>query len=75
MVGSQFFTIVLFLAETFPVRSWRSYSGGGAGGAWAHTHALLADVQKVLRHARKLPDKTQHLYKVHFIPGAIEALK
>lgn len=50
-------------AETFPVRSWRSYSGGGANSAWARPHALLADVQKVLRHARKLPDKTQHLYK------------
>ncbi|CAK1548511.1 unnamed protein product [Leptosia nina] len=49
--------------ETFPVRSWRSYSGGGSGCAWARPHALLADVQKVLRHARKLPDKTQHLYK------------
>lgn len=52
-------------AETFPVRSWRSYSAGsgGSGCAWARPHALLADVQKVLRHARKLPDKTQHLYK------------
>ncbi|XP_038209261.1 integrator complex subunit 14 [Zerene cesonia] len=50
-------------AETFPVRSWRSYSGGGSGCAWARPHALLADVQKVLRHARKLPDKTPHLYK------------
>ncbi|XP_063833469.1 integrator complex subunit 14 [Ostrinia nubilalis] len=50
-------------AEAFPVRSWRSYSGGGSGCAWARPHALLADVQKVLRHARKLPDKTQHLYK------------
>ncbi|CAG5017763.1 unnamed protein product [Parnassius apollo] len=49
--------------EAFPVRSWRSYSGGGSGCAWARPHALLADVQKVLRHARKLPDKTQHLYK------------
>ncbi|XP_041974308.1 integrator complex subunit 14 [Aricia agestis] len=49
--------------ETFPVRSWRSYSGGGSGCAWARPHALLADVQKVLRHARKLPDKTQHLFK------------
>ncbi|CAB3248431.1 unnamed protein product [Arctia plantaginis] len=50
-------------AETFPIRSWRSYSGGGSACAWARPHALLADVQKVLRHARKLPDKTQHLYK------------
>ncbi|XP_072935965.1 integrator complex subunit 14 [Epargyreus clarus] len=50
-------------AELFPIRSWRSYSGGGSGCAWARPHALLADVQKVLRHARKLPDKTQHLYK------------
>ncbi|XP_059049229.1 integrator complex subunit 14 isoform X2 [Achroia grisella] len=50
-------------AEAFPIRSWRSYSSGGSGCAWARPHALLADVQKVLRHARKLPDKTQHLYK------------
>ncbi|XP_026764244.2 integrator complex subunit 14 isoform X1 [Galleria mellonella] len=50
-------------AEPFPIRSWRSYSSGGSGCAWARPHALLADVQKVLRHARKLPDKTQHLYK------------
>lgn len=50
--------------EVFPVRAWRSYSGGGGSGStWARPHALLADVQKVLRHARKLPDKTQHLYK------------
>lgn len=56
-------------AEAFPVRSWRSYSGGGAGCAWARPHALLADVQKVLRHARKLPDKTQHLYKVRTAPA------
>ncbi|XP_026727391.1 integrator complex subunit 14 isoform X1 [Trichoplusia ni] len=50
-------------AESFPVRSWRSYSSGGSACAWARPHALLADVQKVLRHARKLPDKTQHLFK------------
>ncbi|XP_013195024.2 integrator complex subunit 14 [Amyelois transitella] len=49
--------------ESFPIRSWRSYISGGSGFAWARPHALLADVQKVLRHARKLPDKTQHLYK------------
>lgn len=49
--------------ETFPIRSWRSYSSGGSACAWARPHALLADVQKVLRHARKLPDKTQHLFK------------
>ncbi|XP_053601555.1 integrator complex subunit 14 [Plodia interpunctella] len=51
------------VGETFPIRSWRSYISGGSGFAWARPHALLADVQKVLRHARKLPDKTQHLYK------------
>lgn len=50
-------------SETFPVRSWRSYSGANSACAWARPHALLADVQKVLRHARKLPDKTPHLYK------------
>lgn len=48
--------------DPFPVRACRSYSGGG-GAAWSRPHALLADVQKVLRHARKLPDKTQQLYK------------
>ncbi|XP_049887695.1 integrator complex subunit 14 [Pectinophora gossypiella] len=52
-------------SESFPVRTQVSYGAGagGAGCAWARPHALLADVQKVLRHARKLPDKTQHLYK------------
>ncbi|GBP36254.1 Integrator complex subunit 14 [Eumeta japonica] len=50
--------------ESIVLKAARSYTSGGCGGAaWARPHALLADVQKVLRHARKLPDKTQHLYK------------
>ncbi|KAI8429932.1 hypothetical protein MSG28_000401 [Choristoneura fumiferana] len=40
-------------SEAFPVRSWRSYSGGGAGCAWARPHALLADVQKELNRVRR----------------------
>ncbi|CAF4789839.1 unnamed protein product [Pieris macdunnoughi] len=37
--------------ETFPIRSWRSYSGGGSGCAWARPHALLADELNRLRRA------------------------
>lgn len=61
-----------YATESFPVRSWRSYSSGGSACAWARPHALLADVQKVLRHARKLPDKTQHLFKVKSLKWNID---
>lgn len=47
----------------FPVRpeSKRSYAQNPV--VWIKTGSLQSDVQKILRYARKLPDKTQVFYK------------
>lgn len=52
---------------TFPIKpaDKRSYSQNLV--VWIKTAGLQADIQKILRHARKLPDKTAHFYKVSFI--------
>ncbi|XP_075216602.1 integrator complex subunit 14 isoform X2 [Lycorma delicatula] len=49
--------------EAFPVRpaEKRSYSQNCV--VWIRQAGLQSDIQKILRHARKLPDKTQHFYK------------
>lgn len=39
----------------------RSYSQNIV--VWIRQSGLLSDIQKVLRHAKKLPDKTQQFYK------------
>ncbi|CAH0550975.1 unnamed protein product [Brassicogethes aeneus] len=48
---------------TFPVRpsEKRSYSQNGV--VWIRQAGLQSDIQKILRHARKLPEKTMHFYK------------
>lgn len=48
----------------FPVRppDKRSYSQNGV--VWIRQAGLQSDIQKILRHARKLPEKTQQFYKV-----------
>ncbi|XP_063221536.1 integrator complex subunit 14 [Bacillus rossius redtenbacheri] len=50
-------------APAFPVRpaEKRSYSQNCV--AWIRQAGLQSDIQKILRHARKLPDKTQQFYK------------
>ncbi|EDW03343.1 integrator complex subunit 14 [Drosophila grimshawi] len=49
-------------SASFPVRSERrSYSQSSV--VWIRQASLQSDVQKVLRHAKKMPDKTQHFYK------------
>ena len=47
----------------FPVRSDRkpSYSSGPV--VWIKQSGIQSDIQKVLRHARKLPEKTAQFYK------------
>ena len=47
----------------FPVRSERkpSYSSGPV--VWIKQSGVQSDIQKVLRHARKLPEKTTQFYK------------
>lgn len=51
---------------TFPVRpsEKRSYSQNGV--VWIRQAGLQSDIQKILRHARKLPEKIQQFYKVFF---------
>lgn len=47
----------------FPVKpEKRSYSQNCV--VWIKQAGLQSDIQKVLRHAKKLPDKTQQFYKV-----------
>jgi Integrator complex subunit 14 len=48
--------------SSFPVKSEkRSYSQNIV--VWIRQSSLQSDIQKVLRHAKKLPEKTQHFYK------------
>lgn len=49
--------------SSFPVRPQekRSYSQNGV--VWIRQAGLQSDIQKILRHARKLPEKTQQFYK------------
>ncbi|XP_039278310.1 integrator complex subunit 14 isoform X2 [Nilaparvata lugens] len=50
--------------ETFPIRpaEKRSYSQNNCV-VWIRQAGLQSDIQKILRHARKLPEKTTHFYK------------
>ncbi|KAK9710142.1 Integrator complex subunit 14, beta-barrel domain [Popillia japonica] len=51
------------LLTSFPVRPTekRSYSQNSV--VWIRQAGLQSDIQKILRHARKLPEKTQQFYK------------
>lgn len=50
--------------SSFPVKpvEKRSYSQNSV--VWIRQAGLQSDIQKILRHARKLPEKTQQFYKV-----------
>lgn len=50
--------------SSFPVRpsEKRSYSQNSV--VWIRQTGIQSDIQKILRHARKLPEKTQQFYKV-----------
>ena len=48
----------------FPIKVSRKRSYQQTCVTWTRQAGLHSDVQKVLRHARKLPDKTQNFYKV-----------
>lgn len=46
----------------FPVKTEKkSYSSGNM--SWLREGALQSDIQKILRHAKKMPEKTTHFYK------------
>lgn len=49
----------------FPIKpEKRSYSQNCV--VWIKQAGLQSDIQKLLRHAKKLPEKTQQFYKVDF---------
>lgn len=50
--------------EIFPVRPTEKRSYSQTNVVWIRQAGLQSDIQKILRHARKLPEKTQHFYKV-----------
>ncbi|KAL5004544.1 hypothetical protein ScPMuIL_018000 [Solemya velum] len=47
----------------FPIRPLEKRSYAQSCVVWIKASGLQADLQKVLRHAKKLPDKQQHFYK------------
>lgn len=48
----------------FPVKTEKkSYSSSSNIISWIRESALQADIQKILRHAKKMPEKTTHFYK------------
>ena len=47
----------------FPVKSDKKPSYSSAPVVWIKPSGIQSDIQKVLRHSRKLPDKTQQFYK------------
>lgn len=53
--------------ECFPVRPSEKRSYNQNLVVWVKQSGLQSDVQKILRQARKLPEKTNNFYKVYFI--------
>lgn len=50
---------------SFPVRPTEKRSYTQNSPSWIRQVGLQSDIQKILRHARKLPEKTQNFYKVN----------
>ena len=48
----------------FPIKSSEKKSYASSTTVWITNSGINSDIQKLLRHARKLPDKTQQFYKV-----------
>jgi len=51
------------VGSPFPVRSERKPSYSSSPVVWTKQAGIQSDIQKVLRHARKLPEKTAQFYK------------
>ena len=49
---------------TFPIKPSEKRSYAQSCVVWVQPGGVQADIQKILRHARKMPEKTQHFYKV-----------
>lgn len=52
--------------EPLPVKPLEKRSYAQNHVSWIRHAGLQSDIQKILRHAKKLPDKTQQFYKVCF---------
>ncbi|KAF4526527.1 hypothetical protein B566_EDAN005894 [Ephemera danica] len=52
------------VSEGLPVKPLEKRSYAQNYVVWIRQAGLQSDIQKILRHARKLPDKTQQFYKV-----------
>ena len=50
----------------FPVKPIDKKSYSQNAPSWIREVGLQSDIQKLLRHARKLPEKTQNFYKVFY---------
>jgi hypothetical protein len=48
---------------SFPVKATEKKSYASNPTVWVHNPGINADIQKLLRHARKLPDKTPQFFK------------
>jgi len=48
---------------TFPIKPSEKRSYAQSCVVWVQHGSLQADIQKILRHARKMPEKTLHFYK------------
>ena len=48
---------------TFPIKPSEKRSYAQSCVVWVQPSGLQTDIQKILRHARKMPEKTQHFYK------------
>ena len=60
---SNYIAYFPLLQSPFPVRSDRKPSYSAAPVVWIKQSGIQSDIQKVLRHARKLPEKTTQFYK------------
>jgi len=52
--------------ESLPVKPTEKRSYAQNHVSWIRHAGLQSDIQKILRHAKKLPDKTQQFYKVRY---------
>jgi hypothetical protein len=62
--ADEFITKSTATLPSFPVKSTEKKSYGGMPTVWITGGSINSDVQKLLRHARKLPEKNVQFFKV-----------
>lgn len=68
-ISTNNYNLPLFypVAESIPIKPPEKKSYTQNCVAWIQQQGLQSDIQKILRHSRKLPEKTQQFYKVNKI--------